>query len=189
VRVDDGGSEDRRSREEGTVSAELTYHVRAARLSAVVAGRVFHLPTQNDPSRILSWEKVQELRSGKHTLWDHCLEPPRPLAGTLPTLTPGKPAATVIQRLTLESGSPAAVQMGLYDWPGEYAQRFDGVGKPGVPRTHPGSAVYVGDRHAGMYLHGGPPCNLKRCVVVLQQWDDLIQAVAAEKELSFAIVF
>src|SRR6266851_1356361 len=26
--------------------------------------------------RILQWEKVQELRSGKYTLWDHCFELP-----------------------------------------------------------------------------------------------------------------
>src|SRR5260370_31369453 len=33
-----------------------------------------------DENRILGWEKIQELRSGKNTLWDHCFElPPKTL--------------------------------------------------------------------------------------------------------------
>src|SRR5207244_568392 len=31
---------------------------------------------QRDEMRILEWEKVQELRSTKYTLWDHCFELP-----------------------------------------------------------------------------------------------------------------
>jgi hypothetical protein len=99
-------------------------------------------------------------------------------------------AKTVIQRLSLGTASPGVIQRGLYDWPGEYAQRFDGVdNQPGARHNHPGSAVYVGDRRAGVYIHGWPPCNLKPCVVVLRQWDDLMRAVASEAELSFAVVF
>ena len=168
------------------MSAVLTYHVRAGQLSAVAVGRVFHLPTHSDPSRVLTWEKAQELRPGKHTLWDHCFEPPPEQRRSLQSLTHG--AETVIQRLSLGTASPGAAQLGLYDWPGEYAQRFDGIDNQ--PRhNHPGSAVYVGDRRQGVYIHGWPPCNLKRCVVVLRQWDDLMRAVASEAELSFAIVF
>jgi hypothetical protein len=172
------------------MSAVLTYHVRAGQLSAVAAGKVFHLPTHKDPSRVASWEKVQELRSGKYTLWDHCFEQPDRHAPSVPSLSGSMPAGIVIQRLNLRSASPGVRKLELYDWPGEYAQRFDGVGsRPGVQHNHPGPAVYVGDRQAGVYIHGWPPCNLKRCVVVLRQWDDLIQAVASEAELSFAIVF
>jgi hypothetical protein len=95
---------------------------------------------------------------------------------------------TVIQRVTLIGKSPQ--ELGSYDWPGEYAQRFDGPdNRPRVPHNHPGSAVYVGDRKAGLYIHGWPPCNLKPCIVVLHQWDDLRRAIASEAELSFAIVF
>jgi hypothetical protein len=50
------------------MSAVLTYHVRAGQLGAVAAGKAFHLPTHKDPSRVVAWEKVQELRSGKYTL-------------------------------------------------------------------------------------------------------------------------
>jgi hypothetical protein len=170
------------------MSAVLTYHVRAGQLGAVAAGKVFHLPTHKDPARVLMWEKVQELRSGKLTLWDHCFEPPYQQAGRLPSLTGGIPAQTVIQRVSLVSKRPKEVRS--YDWPGEYAQRFDGTdARPGVQHHHLGSAVYIGDRQAGVYVHGWPPCNLKPCIVVLHQWDDLRQAIASEAELSFAIVF
>ena len=170
------------------MSAVLTYHVRAGQLGAVAAGKVFHLPTHQDPSRIVAWEKVQELKSGKYTLWDHCFEPPDQHAGRLDSLTGGMPAQTVIQRVSLVSRSPE--KLGSYDWPGEYAQRFDGAdNRPGVQHNHPGSAVYVGNRQAGVYIHGWPPCTLKRCIVVLHQWDDMRSAIASEAELSFAIVF
>ena len=168
------------------MSAVLTYHVRAGQLTALAAGRVFHLPTHKDPSRVTTWEKVQELRSGKHTIWDHCVEPTR---GFKP-LRHGMPAQTVTERLNLGAASPLAVRVGLYDWPGEYAQRFDGVdNRPGAYHHHSGSAVHIGDRHTGIYVHGWPPCNLKRCVVVLAHWDDFQQAVASEAQLSFAIEF
>jgi hypothetical protein len=135
----------------------------------------------------VTWEKVQELRSGKHTLWDRCLEPRHQHSRNLQSLTQAVSAETVIERLSLRAASPGVVR-GIYDWPGEYAQRFDGADKPGVPHNHRGSAVYVGDRQAGLYIHGWPACNLKRCIVVLRQWDDLVRAIASEAELSLAIV-
>lgn len=73
--------------------------------------------------RIDTWMKTQELRAGKSTLWDNCFE------------TPGK-------NLEAQQSVPGAVQVGtvshnlqagnnssleLYDFPGQYAQRYDGV--------------------------------------------------------------
>ena len=171
------------------MSAVLTYHVRAGHLSAFAAGRIFDLPTHKVSSRVASWEKVQELRPGKHTLWDHCFEPPQQRTRGLQSFAAHRmSAATVIQRVNLGSASTNAAQLGVFDWPGAYAQRFDGVdNRPGGQHNHPGSAICVGDRRAGIYIHGWPPCNLQRCVVVLPQWDDLMRAVASEAELSFAI--
>src|SRR5262245_25535725 len=140
------------------MSANLTYHVRAGQLIAVAAGRVFHVPTHKNPSRVMNWEKVQELRPGKYTLWDHCFEMPHEYPH-LRSVANGTPGEAVIQRLSLGTASPAAIQLGLYDWPGEYAQRFDPVpNRPSVPHNHPGSAVYVGDFQGGVYIHGWPPC-------------------------------
>ena len=116
---------------------------------------------------------------------------PRPASQHPPNLlalTAGTPARTVTRRLSVATANPVAVRAGLYDGPGEYAQRFDGDDRAGAHHNHPVSAVYVGDRQAGVYIHGWPPCHLKRCVVVLREWDDLIRAVASEAELSFAIL-
>ena len=51
--------------------AQLSYRPREGIVSGIVAGRVVRLPTQRDDARITAWEKQQELRSGKVTLWDH----------------------------------------------------------------------------------------------------------------------
>ncbi|HEU0123754.1 MAG TPA: type VI secretion system tip protein TssI/VgrG [Bryobacteraceae bacterium] len=75
---------------------------------------------------VYAWEKTQTLRSGKTTLWDHSFElPHKPLDAQeliLETLQVG----SVSHKLKLGGNE----NMELYDYPGGYAQRFDGV-KPG----------------------------------------------------------
>jgi type VI secretion system secreted protein VgrG len=76
---------------------------------------------------IYDWGKTQEVTVGKYTLWDHCFELPH-------------------KHLEADRGIQESVQVGqadhklkfgengrlaVYDWPGEYAQRFDGVDKGG----------------------------------------------------------
>ena len=77
----------------------------------------------------------------------------------------------------------------IHDYPGAYAQRFDGVDKGGgdAPHTHPGPALYVGARSGGIYIHGWPACNRASCLIVLQQWDRLRLAIARETSLSFGV--
>ncbi len=77
--------------------------------------------------RIFSWTKSQELRSGKFVAWDYNfqledkhLEAEKPI---LPTVAVG----TVTHKLGL--GKNADLE--LFDFPGEYAQRFDGINKGG----------------------------------------------------------
>ena len=73
--------------------------------------------------RIFVWEKTQEIRSGKYTLWDHNFElPHKHLEGDEPiqqTLTVG----TVTHNFSAANSS----QLEIYDYPGGYAQRFDGI--------------------------------------------------------------
>jgi type VI secretion system secreted protein VgrG len=80
--------------------------------------------------RIRTWEKTQELRSGVYTLWDHCFELPgknlEAKESTLDSFTAGK--ATHKFRL---GGND---QLEIYDYPGGYAQRFDGIDPSGGPR-------------------------------------------------------
>jgi type VI secretion system secreted protein VgrG len=80
-----------------------------------------------DETRIASWEKTQELRSGTYTLWDHCFELPyKKLESQIQTLETVA-AGTVNHQLKLQTNE----KLELYDYPGAYAQRFDGVGKGG----------------------------------------------------------
>jgi type VI secretion system secreted protein VgrG len=79
-----------------------------------------------DEGRIWRWEKVQEIRAGKYTLWDHCFElPHKHLEAEKATL-----GSVAVGQVThkLKVGND---NLELYDWPGEYAQRFDGVNSGG----------------------------------------------------------
>lgn len=84
-----------------------------------------------EEERIYTWEKVQEMRSGKTTLWDHCFELPHKnleaIEQTLTSITVG----TVSHKLKVGGND----SLELYDWPGEYAQRFDGVTPGGGDRA------------------------------------------------------
>jgi type VI secretion system VgrG family protein len=80
--------------------------------------------------RVVDWEKTQELRSGKVTLWDHCFELPgknlEAQKEILDSVTVGK----VSHKLKVGGND----QLEIYDFPGAYAQRFDGVDKGGGDR-------------------------------------------------------
>jgi len=125
----------------------------------------------------------------------------------------------------------------IYDYPGEYAQRFDGVDKgkagptsslsrnksvsgntreggcshfmPGgkfkirqhraasrfsgqyfissATHTYKGmiypwrkDVAFVDDGKEGFFIHGGPPCNGRRCIVVPHGLDDLLKMLSKE---------
>jgi type VI secretion system secreted protein VgrG len=74
--------------------------------------------------RITSWEKQQYLRSMKTTLWDHTFELPHKHVDADSRIQDTVQVGTVSHKLKLGD----AEKLELYDWPGEYAQRFDGVG-------------------------------------------------------------
>ena len=87
-------------------------------------------PGKVDPPRVLSWEKTQELTSGKVTLRDHHFElPDSPLEGTA-TILPAVQAGQVTHRLRLAGNEG----LELYDYPGGYAERFDDPG-PGLAQA------------------------------------------------------
>jgi hypothetical protein len=148
------------------MAAKLTFYPRRALLEAALSGRVLSVPVHHDPTRLAAWEKTQELRPGKFTLWDHAFELP---GGH------GDSAATLIRRIAVG--------------PGAYAQRLDdeGNGSRDAFHAHAGSALYVGTRSSGVHIHGLPVCNRRTCIVVLRQWDELQRAIAGEKQLSFSV--
>jgi len=77
--------------------------------------------------RILSWEKVQELRSGKATLWDHSFELPGKNLEAEKNIVETVQAGTVSHKFKVGGND----KLEIYDYPGGYANRFDGINRGG----------------------------------------------------------
>jgi type VI secretion system secreted protein VgrG len=85
---------------------------------------------KREEDRILGWEKVQELRTGHHTFWDHSFELPyKSLKATVPILE-----SVQVGKVTHKLKVGGSDQFELYDYPGDYAGRFDGVDRGGQPQ-------------------------------------------------------
>jgi type VI secretion system secreted protein VgrG len=84
-----------------------------------------------EEERIYAWTKQQELRSGKFTLWDHCFELPGKHLEAEDVIQESVAAGKV--RHKLKVGGNDILE--IYDYPGEYAQRFDGVDRSGGDRS------------------------------------------------------
>jgi hypothetical protein len=169
------------------MSSHLTYRPREGVIFGIVDGKPIRLMTERNPGATsvdawrtsrpgvspatapTGWPKMQELRSGRSG----------------PT-TPGV-KLTVAEQAPLE----------IYDYPGEYAQRFDGKDKTRVPRptTHPqhrrivtvdapGTPGIAGQR---LCLHGPPACVNPRCIVILEPWESLVQALASAGRVSINV--
>ena len=76
-----------------------------------------------EESRVHSWIKMQELRSGKYTLWDHSFELPHKHLEASKTTLESVSVGTITHKLNVANNQ----KLEIYDFPGEYAQRFDGV--------------------------------------------------------------
>jgi len=79
------------------------------------------------PGAVLDWEKSQEIRSGRATLRDHHFELPAATLEVEQGIQPTALVGEVEHQLLL----PANQGLELYDYPGGYAERFDGVGPGG----------------------------------------------------------
>jgi type VI secretion system secreted protein VgrG len=81
-------------------------------------------------ARISEWEKSQEVRSGKVSLWDHCFELPDSKL-EIERLPLDKVAVgQVTHALKLPDGDALEV----YDYPGGYARYHDGIDQHGAER-------------------------------------------------------
>jgi type VI secretion system secreted protein VgrG len=79
-----------------------------------------------EEDRVNAWEKAQELKAGKVVLWDHCFElPHKHLEAEFPIQ-----AAVAAGKSSHKLKLGANAKLELYDFPGAYAQRFDGI-QPG----------------------------------------------------------
>ncbi len=76
---------------------------------------------------IYAWEKTQSLRSGKTTLWDHSFELPHKNLEAQDLITETLQVGDIVHKLKVGSNDTFE----LYDYPGGYAERFDGVSPSG----------------------------------------------------------
>jgi hypothetical protein len=168
------------------MSPQLTYRPREGVVFGTVAGRTIRLATLRTQAAmnmeawqqavgpvapdIYDWRKVQELRTG------------------------GLPAGTFARRLTVAENAALEV----YDYPGEYAQRFDGIDRGGAAggstnHRHHSRVVLVrlsiktSFPAGGLCLHGPPPCGNPRCIVIVEGWDSLFQALKATRQASIVV--
>lgn len=88
-------------------------------------------PTGAEP-RVFSWQKSQELRAGNYVLRDHHFQ--IPANPGLEVAAEGQTAAAV-GKVTHQLALPASAGLEIYDYPGGYAQRFDGIGDDGTPQA------------------------------------------------------
>ena len=115
---------------------------------------------------IHEWVKRQEVRSGKFSLWDHSFQRPGDNFESKKNTQPSVAVGKVTHKLEVAGNS----SMELYDYPGEFAQRFDGIDKGGGGQggelgkiTQDGTRT-VGLRMeaealAGLLIEGSSNCN------------------------------
>jgi type VI secretion system secreted protein VgrG len=77
--------------------------------------------------RIEDWEKSQELRSGKYSLWDHHFEMPQKTLEAEKAILETAQVGKVTHKLKIANND----KLEIYDYPGAYSQRFDGIDKTG----------------------------------------------------------
>ncbi|HMF16089.1 MAG TPA: type VI secretion system tip protein TssI/VgrG, partial [Gemmataceae bacterium] len=84
-----------------------------------------------EDERIKEWVKSQEIRTAKQTLRDHCFELPTDNLEAVQPITETVTAGTVDHKFKV--GANASLEN--YDFPGRYAQRFDGVDPGGAAQA------------------------------------------------------
>jgi type VI secretion system secreted protein VgrG len=122
-----------------------------------------------DEDRVFLWEKTQELRSGKCTLWDHCFEMPYKHLEADKEILASVPVGAVTHKQKVKND-----KLELYDFPGEYAQRFDGVSKGGGDQPADLQKIFEDNKRTvairmqqeaapGILIQGGSTCRQFVC--------------------------
>jgi type VI secretion system secreted protein VgrG len=134
-------------------------HIATAKLDEVEGG--------NRPEdRITAWQKTQELRSGKCTLWDHSFELPRSHLEATKTPVPTVQAGSAKHRFDASLGR----DLEIYDYPGDYAERFDGVNRGGGDQSAKLQGIFKDNLRTaairmeqealpGLIIHGMSTCR------------------------------
>jgi hypothetical protein len=162
------------------MSPRLTYRPRDGIVFGVVAGKAIRLTTLRNQAGIGTQPRRQIAQPGRTvashvTTWDHVYE-----------LRSGHAPATTARTLTVAEN--AALE--IFDYPGEYAQRFDGVKPVGGQSNHRHHARVIWVKlalHQGFPIHGPPACGDSRCLVIAEGWDSLFTALKATRQVSIVV--
>ena len=100
-------------------------------------------------ARITAWKKRQEVRSGKYTLWDHCFELPGKNLEAIQRSPQSVQVGTVSHSLSVANNG----NLEIYEFPGGYAKRFDGIGGGGGEQAANLQKIFTDDaRTAGIRM-------------------------------------
>ena len=80
-----------------------------------------------EEDRVYEWFKAQEIRSGKYLAWDDCFEMPGKHLEAAKAIVDSVQVGKSTHKLNVAGNS----SLEIYDFPGGYAKRFDGVDKGG----------------------------------------------------------
>ena len=116
--------------------------------------------------QIFQWQKSQDIRSGKVTLWDYTFEQPgNNLEAKKPTM-----GTVMIGTVNHKLQAGGNDKFEIYDYPGEYAQRFDGIDKGGGEQAAEIQKIFQDNQRtaalrmeaetlAGVVIRGESNCN------------------------------
>ncbi|MBI2807782.1 MAG: type VI secretion system tip protein VgrG [Planctomycetes bacterium] len=116
--------------------------------------------------RVMSWQKQQELITGQHTLWDHTFE----MHGRNLEAKKTVQDSVTVGKIAHKIKAGNADTREIYDFPGEYAQRFDGINPGGGEQAAEVKKILQdNERVAGirsqqeaaraLQIHGGSTCR------------------------------
>ena len=86
---------------------------------------------EREDERIVSWTKEQHWGSGKYTLWDHHFQLPHKKLDAEQIVMDSVQAGKVTHKLKLSGNE----ELEVYENPGRYAQRFDGIDRSGGEKS------------------------------------------------------
>ncbi len=81
--------------------------------------------------RVTRWKKSQELRSGNWRSWDYTFEMPAKNLEATQAILSSVDVGTITHKLKLGGND----SWEIYDYPGGYAERYDGIDKGGSPQA------------------------------------------------------
>ncbi len=92
--------------------------------------------------RISTWTKEQTWGSGKYTLWDHHFQLPHKKLDAEQIVMDSVQAGKITHKLKLAGNE----QMEVYENPGRYAQRFDGIDRSGGEKAADLQKIFVDNK-------------------------------------------